>query len=164
MKQEELQRMYQAYFEPIYRFVYARVRHKQTTEDIVSDVFRLMCQHVRGFEPKHANAEKAWVYAIARNEVAAYYRKRADVDSLDNWQETLPEKRRHSPDDVIDLGMQLDAVMTAIDTLSDRKKEIVLLRYQSDLSNTEIAEMLGIDPKAVASQLSKAIKELRVLL
>lgn len=161
MPEQELQRVFTTYFEPIYRFVYIRVSHKQIAEDVVSSVFEQVCKHLQGFRPAHENAEKAWVYTIARNEIAGYFRKAKPTEDIDDFVEKLPDTEVLLQDDAFDLTLSVAQIMQAIEKLPDRKRELILLRYQSDFSNREIAEIVGIDEKSVSSQLSKAVKELR---
>ena len=48
----------------------------------------------------------------------------------------------------------------AIQELPPRQRAVVVLRYYEDLSEKEIAEILGIAPGTVKSQASRALKAL----
>jgi RNA polymerase sigma factor (sigma-70 family) len=48
-------------------------------------------------------------------------------------------------------------VLTALRKLSQRQREVVVLRYWADLSEAEIAETLGISRGAVKSTASRAL-------
>lgn len=52
-------------------------------------------------------------------------------------------------------------VLHAIDTLPQRQREAVVLRYYEDLPVTEIAQLLGISPGAVSSSLNRALATLQ---
>src|SRR5437763_918012 len=53
---------------------------------------------------------------------------------------------------------------SALVVLWDRYREILALRYFEELSNTETAEVLGIDPSAASSRHIRALKRLRQIL
>ena len=52
------------------------------------------------------------------------------------------------------------ALYAALDKIPEKLKTVVSLKYFSDLSCTEIAEVLGISVTAVTTRLSRAIKAL----
>jgi len=59
-----------------------------------------------------------------------------------------------------DLGERERAV-TALRLLPPRQRAVIVLRYYEDLSEAEIARVLGCSPGTVKSQASKALRTLR---
>jgi RNA polymerase sigma-70 factor (sigma-E family) len=53
------------------------------------------------------------------------------------------------------------AVLAALDTLTVQQRAVVVLRYFEDLSQDEVAEMLGVSPGTVKSTASRAVAQLR---
>jgi RNA polymerase sigma-70 factor (sigma-E family) len=53
-------------------------------------------------------------------------------------------------------------VLAALDTLTVHQRAIVVLRYFEDLSQDEVAELLGVSPGTVKSTASRAVAQLRV--
>ncbi len=71
--------------------------------------------------------------------------------------ETLPEQGyTHAPDD----GLQA-ALWNFVQTLPRKQRAVVVLRYYEDMSEAEIARVLGISPGTVKSQASRALATLR---
>jgi RNA polymerase sigma-70 factor (sigma-E family) len=62
-------------------------------------------------------------------------------------------------DDVYPDGDQ--SILKALDRLNERQRTAIVLRYWSDLSEKEIAEVLGCRPGTVKSMLSRSLSELR---
>jgi RNA polymerase sigma-70 factor (sigma-E family) len=52
-------------------------------------------------------------------------------------------------------------LLTALRTLTQHQREIVVLRYFDDRSENEVAELLGVSPGTVKSTLSRAVAQLR---
>jgi RNA polymerase sigma factor (sigma-70 family) len=61
-------------------------------------------------------------------------------------------------------GVQGSSVLTALAALPCRQREVVILRYYSDLSEAEIAAVLGISRGAVKSHAARAKGSLRAVL
>jgi len=55
-----------------------------------------------------------------------------------------------------------DALRRALDRLPDRMRAAVVLRYYEDMSEAEIAEVLGISQGTVKSTVSRAVAKLRI--
>ena len=69
-----------------------------------------------------------------------------------------PEKQ---PERLAMQGEQRDRVLAAVDTLGEKHRLVVILRYYAGLSNEEIAQTLGIPSGTVRSRLHVARLRLR---
>lgn len=56
---------------------------------------------------------------------------------------------------------QLEQVQQVLDSLSDRQREVIFLSFYNDLSNEEIAQVLGINNQSVRNLLSQGLKRMR---
>ena len=54
------------------------------------------------------------------------------------------------------------ALLTALDSLTMQQRTIVVLRYFEDLSENEVADLLGVSPGTVKSTASRAVAQLRI--
>ena len=81
-----------------------------------------------------------------------------------SWRETAlpPGFDGAAPQDP-DLG-ERDRTMAALRQLPPRQRAVVVLRYYEDLSEAEIARVLGCSPGTVKSQASRALRTLSALL
>lgn len=73
--------------------------------------------------------------------------------------EHVPEQQYADPDSQRD-----GAVWQALAQLPARQRAVLALRYYEDLSESQIADLLGVSPGTVKSQASRAMAKLRVLL
>lgn len=162
MSQQELIALFDAYYEPVYRFVYFRVGHQQTAEDLVSHIFEKVIKHFHRFKKQQGATEKSWIFTIARNTLIDHYRKQGNDKAIDDSIEDLViVDTAPLADDLFDRKDTLEQVTAAIQLLPPRQQECVLLRLDADLTNIEISELIGIDQKAVASTIAKAMNTLR---
>ncbi len=67
-----------------------------------------------------------------------------------------------SPGDAAEAIAERDRTQRAVRALPARRRAIVALRFDEDLTESRIAEILGISVGTVKSQLSKALDQLRV--
>jgi RNA polymerase sigma-70 factor (sigma-E family) len=97
------------------------------------------------------------------------YVRRIIVNQYRNWWrlrrgreqsvEYLPEVL--SPHDFTDRHAQLSVVLRALNTLTHKERQVVVLRFYAELSGLEIAAELGVAHGTVKSTLSRALGKLR---
>ena len=78
--------------------------------------------------------------------------------------EPLSEGYEEVSEEDVDTSERDARLWKAIDSLPERCREVFLLSKRDGLSNAEIAEELGISPKTVENQMTKAFSRLRGLL
>src|ERR1700735_5250017 len=94
--------IYDLYFKKIYRFIFFRVGHKETAEDLAEEVFLKAFSKISSVnEPA---AFEGWLYQIARNLVIDYYRQKKLTVALDEIENTLEYETNVI--DVLDLQQQ----------------------------------------------------------
>ena len=100
-------------------------------------------------------------FRIAQTQVAEFHRRSRPVLHLDD----LPEIESYSPtpEQMIARKERFARLRDLILKLSPRRREIVLLKYFGEMRNQEIAALLDLDERSVASHLSRALKDLQEL-
>lgn len=157
---EGFRALYRQYQPRLFAYVAYRVGGKQDAEDVVAEVFRRVVTALPRFDCRHDGAFSAWLFRIARNECARYYAAYARdemlaLDDLPDLQSDLP-----SVEHLIQSGEMFAYLRRLIGQLSERRQEIITLRFLGELSNREIAQALGLDERTVASHLCRAIEDL----
>lgn len=126
---------------------------KSVAEDVVQDTFLRLCAQERTEVEGHLGA---WLFTVCRNRARDLARRQkpgADPDvvlSVPALQERGVERRE-----------ALVSVLDALDELSARNREVVLLKFAGDLSYKEIAEVLGLTPSNVGVILHEALQGVR---
>lgn len=96
-----------------------------------------------------------WLYRVCRNKVLDFLRKEKRMELLPE-PELVPDKSL--PDQTAHLGKQ---VMHCLETLPKNQKEVVILKFQNDLSYQEISEVTGLSVSNVGYLLHHAISAIR---
>lgn len=124
-----------------------------TAEDVVATALAKLFLAWDGVRDR--GSLDGYVRRIIANETTSLWRRpwrRREVAA-----EMLPERGR---EDAYDDG-RTEAVWRAVSSLPPRQRAVVVLRYYEELSEAEIADVLGISPGTVKSQASRALATLR---
>lgn len=152
--------IYDLYFQKIYRFIYFRVNHTETTEDLVSETFIRAWDRLEGIQK--VSSFNGWLYQIARNLVIDYYRtKKSDV-ALHELENILEYE-----DNVLELtnfSFQQKAFWEALEQLSSDQQLIIKLKFIDELENPEIAVLLEKPEGTIRVIQHRAIQELKKIL
>lgn len=156
---EAFRDLYRSYFPRIYAYVAYRVQRAEDAEDLVADIFMQVVKGLDRFEYRGEGSFTAWLFRIAHNRVSQFYRDASVSLSLDN----LPDIQAHqlAPDQVIQRKERFAYLSQLIATLPPRRREIITLKFYGGLRNQEIAEVLELDERTVASHLSRGLDDLR---
>ncbi|HID39317.1 MAG TPA: sigma-70 family RNA polymerase sigma factor [Calditrichaeota bacterium] len=148
------------YKDPLLNFVYRFLGDRTEAEDIVQETF------LRLFKNKHYYKEIAkfstWIYTIAGNLAKTELRKRRrrSFFSISNF--TGTDKDYDIPDKDVSPEKQADSVLTdniiqqAVNKLSPKFKEVIVLRDIQEFSYEEISEIVGIPLGTVKSRVNRA--------
>jgi RNA polymerase sigma-70 factor (ECF subfamily) len=147
--------LYYRYLDKIYRFVFFKTMHKETAEDITSQVFIKVYEKLKTFD--QAQAFQPWIYQIARNTVIDFYRARHEHANLEDFWNLSGE------DEVLkqELRWDLGRVKEYLQKLSAEQREIVLLRLWEGLSYKEIAELLNKSEASCKMSFSRALLKIK---
>jgi len=151
--------LYERYVRRIYTYIYYRTGNHEDAEDLTSRVFHKAFVHLPNYE--HLGLPfSAWLYRIAHNIVANWYRDqgRRKVTSLE-------ESTRHSadeePDAVAERSAEEEKLMGMIRRLPSERQQILLLKFAEGYSNAEIGEILGRSEGAIKSLYHRTLLALR---
>jgi len=149
--------LYDKYIKKIYDFVYYKTMHKETAEDLVSQIFMKALSKIMDFKFNQGTFQ-AWLYRIARNSVIDHYRtKKQDINIEDVWDLAGDADLERD----IDNREKLKAVEKYLAKLKPSQREIIVLRVWQELSYKEIADITGKSEDSCKMAYSRAINRLR---
>ena len=159
---EVLIRRYQNY---VFRLCYLVMRNEQDAEDMTQETFVRAFRALPRFEIREGISFEAWLYRVAVN--ACRSRMRRKWYQVLPWPEPAPQivsEPEEQPDRRLMRGEERSEILAAIDTLGEKHRLVVILRYYGGLSNEEIAQALSIPCGTVRSRLHVARRRLKALL
>lgn len=133
--------LYNKYFDSIFRFIYRRTADQNLSSDICSQVFLKAMQKLHIYQFKGVPFS-AWLYRIASNEIAQFYRdeKKNRVVSIETTQlADLIDEIDYTDNDYLRSTMIL-----AIDDLKEDDMQLIELRFFEQRPFKEIAAIIGI--------------------
>lgn len=154
--------LYEKYFKRIYGFLYLRLQNKVETEEVNSTAWFEILQSLDRFDPKDDNSFGIWVFRIARNCLNDYFRKKMRLKNIEVFNEDNNEAISTDPrieDSLSELDMK--QLQECVVKLPPAYQSCLIMRFYNDMKNKEIAEILGISEKTVASNIVRAIAKLR---
>ena len=163
--------VYNAHHRDVSRHVILTTRGRDDVEEIVAETFaRAFAAWRTGQGP--AGRALPWLLVIARRIATDRWRRRRLIAWL-----PLPDSRRPGPGTwdgrqateaepggpdraagVAEFWIWLDALSQA---LPARQRDVIFLRYQQDLTDDEIGEVLGLSASGVRTLASRALSGLR---
>jgi len=154
---DQFTELYNQYFDKIYRFVFYKIHHRETAEDLVSQVFIKALENLDQFNPKKG-LFSSWLYRIARNKVIDYYRtEKKESDITGFWD----LKTRESIGSDLENREKLEEIKKYLSGLNSEQREIVVMRIWDGLSYQEISQIIGKKEDNCKMIFSRTIKKLR---
>ena len=147
--------LYREYHGRVYGYIRSKINNPQDAEDLAADVFVKIYAKLDTFDEAKASLS-TWIYTVARNTLTDFFRTRKVFSEL-------PEDAEDdvSTEDEICNAETLENLAKALEALSKRERDIIILHYYSGKTLKEIAERLGISYGYVKILQNKALKKLQ---
>jgi RNA polymerase sigma-70 factor (ECF subfamily) len=154
---EALGRLYELYYERIFRFCVYRLFNKEIAEDVTSAVFLEVARRIRRFEGRTERDFGNWLYAIAANQANAAIRKSSRRKKL--LSQAVQSRVANSTDDPSEPDWP--SLYAAILKLKPQHQTIVTLRFFENFSYEQIAKILNVKEATLRVTLHRILNQLR---
>jgi len=142
-------------------FSYARghVSDRELAQDVVQDTMVGIWEALPNFEYRSDEAFYAFAFMVLKRAIMKTYGKSSKAPaSLDALLEEIGD--RVLPKEMPEYE-DYRTLTKVLDTLSEGSRDVIMLRYWSELSFSEVAETLGINESAAKVRHHRAMIELR---
>jgi RNA polymerase sigma-70 factor, ECF subfamily len=156
--------LYDRYVDQVFMYVYHRVGHRQTAEDLVGDVFLRALRRITSFKWQGVDFG-AWLVTIARNRVHDHF-KSARFRLESTVEEVFDTPQTSSRDDPEQAAMDGDVarqVREALSQLKGDQAEVLFLRFIQHLNVAETGAVMCRSEGAVKALQYRALKSLAKL-
>jgi len=150
---------FEEHYPKIYNYIYYRVLHRETAEDLTGEVFYKALAFRSSFDERKASY-KTWLYTIARNIVVNHCRSRKNELLFDDFEELAAN---NDVEDIFGLNEDFRRLHELLKTLPEREREVIALRYWGELSYKEIAARTGLNVNSIGPIINRSIVSLRKL-
>lgn len=155
---EPIAELYRRYAERLYRFGYQLFGDSGLAEEMVQESFVRLWRTADRFDGERGSVS-GYLFVIARS-VAADLARRPSSRPLARVEDPEVPSQPDSVDQILD-GLM---VREAIDSLSPKYREVLYLTYSEGLTQSQIADRLGLALGTVKTRLFHGIHELRSVL
>ena len=157
-----LGKLYEHYYDRIYRFCLHRLFTVDSAEDMTSAVFLTMARKIHDFRGNTNEEFRRWIYSIAANHCNSYIRKNLRRKELFNKMLMSLNPGDYAIDDEeASEDIRWPVLYAAIKQLSPRHQTVLTLRYFENIPTKEIATILKIRYTTVRVSIYRAIKTLQ---
>lgn len=150
--------LFERYHLALFDFLSRMTGDRAAAEDLVQDIFVRILKYRATYRDE--GCFETWVFRIARNARADYFRGRAPVEPL---ADTILERPETASGPAQRFEQQRDVMRLrrALMMLSDEKRELIVLARYRDMKHEQIASVLGVDAGTVKVRIHRAVRELR---
>src|ERR1044072_1603933 len=151
--------LYRRYARPVFGLALRRLGDRGRAEDAVQETFASIWRAARSYKPERGPGAP-WLYAVARNAITDRGRARTETPA------EVPDQPsgEAGPADQAEAGWTSWRIHRALEELNDNERSVIELAYWSGLSQSEIAEFLGIPLGTVKTRTRAALARLATLL
>lgn len=144
------------------RVLHARIRNQHAVEDVLQELATAAPSW-----PESLNGTEAirrWLYSVAVKQAAIHWRtKSRNENKLEQLGKQTSEvsHSENCPLESLIASENVELVQTALTQLSDRQREVLMLKYYENWSCRQISERCGLEESTVKRHLVNARQNLR---
>ena len=152
--------LYERYVGKIYNYIYYRTGNQFEAEDLTERVFYRALGHIHTYKNKGVPLS-AWLYRIAHNLVANWHRDNSRRHELPLEDFNQPALHSEHPESSLIVNMENEALIKTLQKLPAERQQLIILKFVEDLSNAEIAVIMGRSEGAIKSLYHRTLMSLR---
>jgi RNA polymerase sigma-70 factor (ECF subfamily) len=142
---QDLRERYRQYFPRVFAYIYGRIRDSKATEDLASEVFR---QAFAKADPlSDEGAFEIRLFTVARELLTSHCRDQSP--------------REHTPEDDLLQRPDLARILDRLRHLALREQDVIALKFDAQLTNAQIAQVMGLSESTVGMMLYRTLRKLR---
>lgn len=152
--------LYERYHRNIFLYVYRKIMDKETTEDLVSQVFIKAMSNLHAYEHRGLPFS-SWLFRIAFNEMNLFFRSSKKVRCI-----SLESASVHKLQEDVEVNFVFDnyVLVKLFKHLRDEEVEMLEMRYLEGYSIKEVADILDISESNVKVKVFRTMEKIRKII
>ncbi len=160
---DAIARLYDLYAPKIQSFIYHRTSDPLVTEDLTAQVFLRVLESVKNGKAWHTSFS-GWIFRIAHNLIVDYYREKGQASYTNIDDAPYLPAEHGDPYHAVATSQERDALLKAINQLTEDQAQVVTLRFLEGYSISEVAKIMNKTEGAVKALQFRAVATLRRIL
>jgi RNA polymerase sigma factor (sigma-70 family) len=164
LSSNDIARLYRLEARSMTGFFVARTHDPEVAVDLVGETFAMVVRDRDEFRGAGDTAALAWIYAIARNLLAGWYRRGAiELRALKRLGIERPDLDPVEHDRLIELGglaAERQRVAQRLLELPEQQRAAVQLRVVDERPYAEVGHTLGISEQTARARVSRGLRAL----
>ena len=141
-KTDVMEKIYLEYREKVFRYVRGKVRNLADAEDVTSEIFLRVQTSLDSYDEEKATLS-TWIYTITHNMVCNYYREQSrralSLDENALYSDTGDGVMAEIENEILKENLAI-----ALETLTEREQDVIVLYYYHEIPLRDIAIKMGI--------------------
>jgi RNA polymerase sigma-70 factor (ECF subfamily) len=150
--------------EALVRYLVRLCRNEQLAEELHQQTWLSVLEHIGKFDATAGGGFKAWLFRIATNKANDFWRSSGRERAAKEGLKLVTDEEAPEAGAGLEATEQQEKLRRAIDLLPEAQKQVLMLRYYSNLKFVEIAQMLGCPLNTALGRMHKAMIKLKQLM
>ena len=152
--------LYERYVRKIYNYIFYRTGNVNDAEDLTAKVFHRAFRHIESYNQRGIPFS-AWLYRIAHNLVANWYRDRSRKKEV-ALDDQLPSSFHFDfPEFALEKSQESEKMIKGLRKLPPERQQLIILKFVEGLSNVEIGLIMRKSEGAIKSLYHRTLESLR---
>ena len=154
------------YFQPLMRYLVRIVGSDHLAEELHQQTWLSVLDHIDKFDVKStpSGGFKAWLFRIATNKANDHWRSAGRERVAKEGMKLIADETVPHAGHRLEGTEQEQKLLRAIEKLPEAQRQVLMLRYYSNLKFVEIAELLGCPLNTALGRMHKATMKLKQLM
>ena len=157
---EAFDRLYDMYAQSIFRYLYHRVGDREVAEDLTGEAYLRLMENIGNYRIGIQDQKaifSGWFFRIAHNLMIDYLRRQTKHTEMVVETHPTPDD---NPTGVMEQTLAEQRLHAALAQLTQDQQDVIILRFFEELSNAEVADILGRTEGAIKALQHRALASL----
>ncbi len=153
---EAYSKLVQRYQKPVFNLMYRFSRSKIDAAELTQDIFCKAFEKLPGFQNERNFF--SWLYTLAMNHGRDFVRQQErKSNGLRLYTDSIEQKDPSLPLETVEKKQEIEKMIMALSRLPHEKREMLILRYQQELSINQLGEIFNLSTSAVKMRIHRSL-------